>query len=74
MRGHLACDEPPSLPDFDDPVSGRGDDEALRGLEGGHVGDDVVVSHRERLGPAAGGVLHHAALLLTVDLLQTGSV
>lgn len=60
----------PSLPDLDDAVSGRGDDEALRRLKGGDVGDDVMVSHREGFWAAARRVLHHAALLLAVDLLQ----
>lgn len=61
---------PGSLPDFDDAVSGRGDDEALRGLKGGDVRDDVMVSYREGLRAAAGRVLGGAALLLAVDLLQ----
>lgn len=60
----------PSLPHLDDAVSGRGDDEALRRLEGGDVRDDVMVSHREGLWAAARRVLHHAALLFAVDLLQ----
>lgn len=59
-----------SLPDFDDSVSGRGDDEALCGLEGGDVGDDVMVSDRKRLWAAARRVLRRAALLFAVDLLR----
>lgn len=59
-----------SLPDFDDTVSGRGDDEALRRLKGGDISDDVMVSHREGFWAAAWRVLHHTALLFTVDLLQ----
>lgn len=59
-----------SLPHLDDAVSGRGDDEALRGLEGGDVRDDVMMTHREGLRAAAGRVLGGAALLLAVDLLQ----
>lgn len=42
-----------SLPDFDDAVSGRGDDEALCGLKGGNVSDDVMVSHGEGFWAAA---------------------
>lgn len=58
-----------SLPHFDDAVSGRGNDEALRGLEGGDVSDDVMVSDRKGLWAAAGRVLHHTALLFAVNLL-----
>lgn len=59
-----------SLPHFDDSVSGRRDDETLRRLERGDVGDDVMVSYREGFWAAAWRVLHHAALLFAVDLLQ----
>lgn len=62
-----------SLPDFDDAVSGWSDDEALRRLKRGDVGDDVVVSHRERFRSTARRVLHHPTLLFTVDLLQRRS-
>lgn len=61
---------PSSLPHLDDTVSGRRDDEALRRLEGGDVSDDVVVSHREGFWAAARRVLHHAALLFTVNFLH----
>ena len=64
------CRRSSSLPDFDDAVSGRGDDEALCGLKGGDVSDDVMVTHREGFWAAARRILHHAALLFTVDLLQ----
>lgn len=67
------CLRSSSLPDFDDAVSGRGDDEALRRLKRGDVCDDVVVSHRERFRSAARRVLHHPTLLFTVDLLQRRS-
>lgn len=60
-----------SLPHLDDAVPGRGDDEALRCLEGGDVRDDVVVTHRQRLWAAARRVVNHVALLLAVDLLLT---
>lgn len=62
----------PSLPHLDDAVSGGRDDEALRRLVGGDVGDDVMMADGERLQATARGVLWSAALLFAVDLLQRG--
>lgn len=59
-----------SLPHFDDSVSGRRDDEALRGLKGGDVSDDVMVPHGQGFWAAARRVLCRAALLFTVDFLH----
>lgn len=69
-RVYVCARWPSSLPHLDNTVSGRGDNETLRRLEGGDISDDVMMSHREGFWAAARRVLHHATLLFTVNFLR----
>ena len=61
-----------SLPNLNNAVPRGGHDEALRGLEGGDVRDDIVVAHRQGLQAPPWAVVTRSHLLLVLNLLCGG--
>ena len=59
-----------SFPDFDDPVSGAGDDKALGSLADIHVRDDVVVACWGSVRTPPGNVVGGGGAWLAVRLLH----
>ena len=61
-----------SLPHLNNAVPRGSHDEALRGLEGGDVRDDVVVAHGQGLRAPPRAVVTRPRLLLVLNLLCGG--
>lgn len=60
------------FPHLHNPVSRSSHNEALSGLKGGDVCDDVMMSHRQRLRAPSRGIITWSHLLLILNFLFSG--